>query len=75
MSSILGISESDIKLDDPLLSQAIGQVDEKGNPKAMNFSDFETKLRNDPRWETSTNGANTLMDMATRMTKSWGFVN
>lgn len=75
MSSILGLNEAEIKLDDPLISQAIGGVDEKGNPKAMNYSDFETKLRQDSRWENTADGANTLMNMATRMAKSWGFSN
>lgn len=75
MSSILGVNEAEIKLDDPLISQAIGGVDEKGNPKAMNYSDFETKLRQDSRWENTTDGANTLLNMATRMAKSWGFTN
>ncbi len=75
MSSILGINEAEIKLDDPLIAQAIGQVDEKGSPKAMSYSDFETKLRQDSRWENTTDGANTLLNMATRMAKSWGFTN
>lgn len=74
MQEILELNGDEISLDDPYIAEALGGVDEKGNPKAMSFSDFERKLRNDPRWENTINGANTLMNSVTSFAKSWGFV-
>jgi hypothetical protein len=74
MSALLEMDESGISLDDPYIRDAMGQIDEKGAPKAMNFTDFENKIRNDPRWEKTKNGANTLMNAVTSFSKSWGFV-
>lgn len=74
MADLLELDADQIKLDDPYISQALGGVDEKGNPKAMSFTDFETKLRNDPRWENTKNGKNTLLNMAESFMRSWGFV-
>lgn len=74
MSELLELNADAIELSDPYINDALGQVDVDGNPKAMSFTDFETKLRNDPRWENTKNGKNTLLDMATRMMRDWGFV-
>ena len=74
MQEILELDANGVNLDDPMIADALGGVDEKGNPKAMSFTDFEKKLRNDPRWETTKNGANTLMNTAQNFAKSWGFV-
>lgn len=74
MSEILELNEADISLDDMYVKQALGQVDDKGNYKAMSFDEFETLLRNDPRWENTKNGKNTLLDAVTRSMKDWGFV-
>lgn len=74
MSEILELNPDSISLDDPLIGQALGGVDAEGNPLAMSYTEFETKLRNDPRWENTKNGKNTLMNMATRMLQDWGFV-
>lgn len=74
MAEILELNEADISLDDPYISAAFGGMDEKGNYQSMSFTDFETKLRNDPRWENTKNGKNTLMNTADSFMRSWGFV-
>lgn len=74
IQEILELNANEIDLSDPLIADALGGVDEKGNPRAMSFTDFERKLRNDPRWETTINGANTLMNSVSSFAKSWGFV-
>ena len=40
----------------------------------VGMEDFENLLRQDPRWETTKNGMNTLMNTVTSFSKSWGFV-
>lgn len=74
MAEILELSEDSIGLNDPYITEALGQVDAEGKPRSMSFSDFETKLRNDPRWENTKNGKNTLLNMATQFMRDWGFV-
>ena len=74
MSELLEMNEADIDLNDPYIRDAMGQIDETGKPKAMSFTEFENKIRNDPRWEKTKNGANTLMNSVTSFAKDWGFV-
>lgn len=74
MAEILELNADGISLDDPLIGQALGGVDAQGNPVAMSYTDFENLLRQDPRWETTKNGMNTLMNTVTSFSKSWGFV-
>ena len=74
MAEILELNEADISLDDPYIAEALGGVDENGNFKSMNFTDFETKLRNDPRWENTKNGKNTLLNTAQSFMRDWGFI-
>ena len=74
MAELLEMSEADIDLNDPYIRDAMGQIDESGKPKAMSFTDFENKVRNDPRWEKTKNGQNTLMNAVSSFAKSWGFV-
>tara|TARA_B100000214_G_scaffold189046_1_gene136491 strand:+ start:825 stop:1808 length:984 start_codon:yes stop_codon:yes gene_type:complete len=74
MAEILELNADGISLDDPLIGQALGGVDAQGNPMAMSYTDFENLLRQDPRWETTKNGMNTLMNTVTSFSKSWGFV-
>lgn len=74
MAELLELNEADISLDDPYVKEALGGVDEKGNFKSMNFTEFETKLRNDPRWENTRNGKNTLLNTAQSFMRDWGFV-
>lgn len=74
MSELLELNVDAIELNDPYINEALGQVDVEGKPRAMSFTDFETKLRNDSRWENTKNGKNTLLNMATQMMRDWGFV-
>jgi len=74
MSELFGISEAEISFDDPYISTVLGSVDENGNPKPVNFTDFETSLRRDPRWLQSEDGSTAFMDLAEKMAKDWGFI-
>lgn len=66
--------EAGISLDDPLITQAMGGLDENGNPKSMDYAKFETMLREDPRWEKTINGEQALMGAVTSFAKQWGFI-
>ena len=73
MQDILEIPEESIDLDNPFISSALGNVNEKGEQTGMSYGEFETKLRNDPRWENTKNGKNTLMNTTNNFMKSMGF--
>lgn len=73
MQDILEIPSEQIDLNDPYINQALGMVNEKGEQVPMNYTEFENKLRSDPRWESTKNGKNSLMNMANKMSEAWGF--
>ncbi len=74
MAEMFDINEEEISFDDPYISSVLGSMDEKGNPTSVNFTDFETSLRQDPRWLQSENGSKAFMDLAEKMAKDWGFI-
>lgn len=74
MADILELDVNSISLEDPYIRDALNGVDEKGNPVSMNYSEFETKLRRDPRWESTKQGKTLTMGLAENMMRSWGFL-
>lgn len=50
MEKVLEMDRSQISLDNQYIKQALGSVDDKGTPKAMNLWDFEKTLRATPEW-------------------------
>lgn len=74
MAEMFDIDEQTIELSDPYISSVLGSMDENGNPKPVNFTDFETSLRQDPRWLQSEQGSKAFMDLAEKMAKDWGFI-
>lgn len=73
MSQILELDPSQIDINDPYIKEAMTGLDENGVPKMKTLTDFETKLRQDPRWENTSNGKNAITGLATRMMNDWGF--
>lgn len=50
MGKVFELDPNTISLDDPMIKQAMGQVDDKGNPVALGLWDFEKQLRRDDRF-------------------------
>ena len=69
------LERANVDLDDPWLTKALNDVDDKGNPRAMNVYDFETSLRKSPEWQNTTNGKNTLLNSGTNFLKDLGFLS
>jgi hypothetical protein len=75
ISSLQRILErGNVDLDDPWLTKAMNDMDDKGNPKAMTLYDFETALRQAPEWANTNNGKNTLLNSGEKFLRSMGFV-
>lgn len=60
MADTLELNPNTINLQDPTLRKALSTTDPKtGKPAAMGIADFEQSLRNDARWQTTTNAKQT----------------
>ena len=63
----------EVKLNDPLLNQVIGNSDKQGNPVAMSLFDFRKKVRQDDRWQYTDNASQAVGDLATNIARTMGF--
>lgn len=73
MAQTFDIQPSDVSLTDPYIKQAMGGVDEQGNPKTMGLWQFEQQLRNDPRWMKTKQANNEIADLGLEVLKMFGF--
>jgi len=73
MNRLWDMPMDSIGLDDPTLMSAMSGQNENGEFKAMNLADFDNMLREDPRWDNSSNGKNTLLNGINSFLKSGGF--
>lgn len=55
MAQELELPHASIKLNDPIIKNALNAVDQDGKPTGMSVTNFETFLRNDPRWKRTKN--------------------
>jgi hypothetical protein len=53
ISSMLGISENMLDLNDPLLKSMVNNKNEEGKPTYTTLDDAEQLIRKDPRWRAS----------------------
>jgi hypothetical protein len=74
MSQVFEIDPNTISLDDPYLRSAMTAVDEKGAPRQVGLWDFETKLRQDPRWMKTKQATDSVANIATDVLKKFGFM-
>lgn len=75
MSKDLEITPAEAGLFNPMIKQALNQVDKDGNPVGMTVTDFQRAVRRDPRWTRTDNGRETLMTVANDVLKSLGLIS
>ena len=74
MSELLEVDATKIDLDDPLLKRAwTAKAKEKGGEDLMSVYDFETLVRQDPRWRSTGNGRRATMSTALQFLQGLGF--
>lgn len=73
MAQTFEIPPEYIDLNDPTLRQAVTQMDDKGNPQVMGLWEFQTKLRNDPRWLDTKQASDQLSNVGMDVLKRMGF--
>jgi hypothetical protein len=63
-----------IGMDDPILRQAVTRLDEKGNPAPIGLWDFQTQLRQDPRWMDTKGAQDKMSNIGTDVLRLMGFM-
>lgn len=72
MSTELGLPSTDITLRDPLIKNAIGRRDSKGQPSPMSLTDFQVTLREDKRWRQQTSTFDQVMSVGRQILADMG---
>jgi len=75
MSNILEVPQASIGLNDHTINKALTSLDSKGQPMAQPLWQFETSLRQDPRWATTKNANDTLSSLSYSILKNFGLVS
>lgn len=73
MAEAWEIDKDLITLDDPFIREALQGIDEKGNPRMESLWDFEYRLKSDPRWLKTKNGANDTASVGMNILRLMGF--
>jgi hypothetical protein len=74
MAQELELDPELIDLGDPMIRQAMGGVDEKGQPKVEGLWDFQQRLRRDPRWMNTKSAADEISRTARVVLETFGMV-
>lgn len=73
MQTILEIPTGSVSVQDKLIKSALNSKDPKtGSPAAMPIWQFENKLRDDPRWKSTQNAQNSMMQVAHQVLSDFG---
>lgn len=74
MSQILELPDSSIDAYDPTVRSALHNVGKDGAPTTMPLWQFEETLRKDPRWLSTNNARDSLLNSGNQLLKTWGVV-
>ncbi len=74
MSKDLELAPGDTGLFNPMIKQALNQIDRDGNPVGMTITDFQNFIRRDPRWTKTDNGRESLMAVGNDVLKAMGIL-
>lgn len=75
MSKELEIPESDIAIDDPIIKSALNGLNADGKPGGINVADFQSQLRNDPRWKRTDQARNGAMAVGATVLRDMGLIS
>lgn len=74
MSQELGIPDTSITIQDPLIKSALNGLNADGKPTGKSLMDFTTSLRNDPRWNKTDNAINSAMSVGNKVLTDMGLI-
>lgn len=74
MQQELELPESPLGLMDPTIRTALNGMNKDGKPVGMNLNDFQSSLRNDPRWGSTQGAQNKTMETGISILRDFGLV-
>lgn len=72
MARELELPSAALSLQDPTIKQALNGLNKDGKPTGKNLMDFESQLRNDPRWGRTKNAQDQVMTTGLNVLRSMG---
>lgn len=61
-------------LDDPVIRKAMNGLNKDGKPAGMSLTDFQSSLRNDPRWRSTSAARDATMDIGSSVLRDFGLI-
>lgn len=74
MAQTLELPDTDITLSDPLIKGALNGINQDGKPGGLTLTDFQTSLRNDPRWQKTDQARNGALSVGSQVLKDMGLL-
>lgn len=74
MAKELELPAASLNMQDPTIKSAMNGLNKDGKPTGKNLLDFETQLRNDPRWGKTKNAQDQAMTAGLNVLQSMGLV-
>lgn len=75
MAQTLEIPDTDITLSDPTIKGALNGLSPDGKPSGVSLTDFQQKLRSDPRWGKTTQAQNSIFSVGHQVLKQMGLTS
>lgn len=72
MAQNLEINPSTIGVNDPTIMQGINGLDDSGKPVGRTMTEFQDMLRGDPRWRSTQQAQNQVMNIGNQVLKNMG---
>lgn len=74
MSEELELPFQSLDVTDPLIREAMNGLDAKGIPAGVTLTDFQSRLRNDPRWKQTTAARDSTMQVGAQVLRDMGLL-
>lgn len=72
MSQELELPEDAVTINDPIIRSALNGLNADGKPGGVNLVDFQSQLRNDPRWRNTSNARDGAMAVGLKVLRDMG---
>ena len=70
----LELPATSLNMQDPTIKTAMNGLNKDGKPTGKNLLDFESQLRNDPRWAKTKNAQDATMNAGFNVLQSMGLI-
>lgn len=74
MADTLEINPGQVNLKDPLIKDALNGLNQDGYPSGLSLTDFQDRLRGDPRWKGTQQAVDRTASIATSVLKNMGLI-